>query len=213
MLGARRGISAGLGCPISIGVVWGGVLIVAFLYAPEAEFFASPHEGGAARARFRARDVWPRLSDYWASLMLLAIPAIALPLVIMAMRRAPTASRQRSTLSISGRWGGRHNKSTRLNQTATVWLVRGLGQVVLFLPPPWLTLLVATRSSRDQRVPAVTLPPATDRQAAQIAWQLVSMSCSVVGAEITDNRITQRSRQRAPPAKQVPSAWRRRIVS
>ena len=108
-----------------IGVVWGGVLIVAFLYAPEAEFFASPHEGGAARARFRARDVWPRLSDYWASLMLLAIPAIALSLVIMAMRRAPTASRHRSTLSISGRWGGRHNKSTRLNQTATVWLVRG----------------------------------------------------------------------------------------
>ena len=104
--------------------------------------------------------------------MLLAIPAIALSLVIMAMRRAPTASRHRSTLSISGRWGGRHNKSTRLNQTATVWLVRGLGQVVLFLPPPWLTLLVATRSSRDQRVPAVTLPQATDRQAAQIASQL-----------------------------------------
>ncbi|HEV8443742.1 MAG TPA: hypothetical protein VGQ27_09690, partial [Steroidobacteraceae bacterium] len=90
-----------------------------------AEIFASPHHEGAVRARFRARDVWPRLSDYWASLMLLAIPAIALPLVIMAMRRAPTASRQRSTLSISGRWGGRHNKSARLNQTETVWLVRG----------------------------------------------------------------------------------------
>src|SRR5690348_4121659 len=71
-----------------IGVVWGGVLIVAVLLAPEAEFFASPHEEGAARAQFRARDVWPRLSDYWASLMLLAVPAIALSLAIMAMRNS-----------------------------------------------------------------------------------------------------------------------------
>ena len=71
-----------------IGVVWGGVLIVALLCTPEAEFFASPHEEGAARARFRARDIWPRLSDYWASLMLLAIPAIALSLAIMAMRNS-----------------------------------------------------------------------------------------------------------------------------
>jgi len=71
-----------------VGVVWGGVLIVALLYVPEAEFFASPHEEGAARARFRARDVWPRFSDYWASLMLLAIPAIALSLAIMAMRNS-----------------------------------------------------------------------------------------------------------------------------
>jgi MFS family permease len=71
-----------------IGVIWGGVLIVALLCTPEAEFFASPHEEGAARARFRARDVWPRLSDYWASLMLLAIPAIALSLAIMAMRNS-----------------------------------------------------------------------------------------------------------------------------
>ena len=69
-----------------IGVVWGGVLIVALLCAPEAEIFASPHHERAVLARFRARDVWPRLSDYWASLMLLAIPAIALSLAIMAMR-------------------------------------------------------------------------------------------------------------------------------
>src|SRR6185312_12886965 len=67
-----------------VGVLWGGVLIVAVLCAPEAEFFASPHHEGAARARFRARDVWPRLSDYAASLMLLTIPAIALSLAIMA---------------------------------------------------------------------------------------------------------------------------------
>jgi hypothetical protein len=37
----------------------------------------------------------------------------------------------------------------------------------------------------------------TDRQAVQIASQLRSGSASVVGAEITDSRITQRSRQRA----------------
>ena len=40
------------------------------------------------RAKFRARDVWPRLSDYWASLMLLVIPAIAMSLAIMAMRNS-----------------------------------------------------------------------------------------------------------------------------
>ena len=42
----------------------------------------------SARTRFRARDVWPRLSDYGASLMLLAIPAIALSLAIIAMRNS-----------------------------------------------------------------------------------------------------------------------------
>jgi MFS family permease len=71
-----------------VGIAWGGVLIVAVLCAPEAEFFASPHEEDAAHARFRARDVWPRLSDYGASLMLLAVPAIALSLAIMAMRNS-----------------------------------------------------------------------------------------------------------------------------
>jgi MFS family permease len=54
---------------------------------PEAEFFArSPHE--TSRARFRARDVWPRASDYIGSIMLLAIPAIALSMAIMAMRNS-----------------------------------------------------------------------------------------------------------------------------
>jgi MFS family permease len=69
-----------------VGVVWGGVLTVALLCAPEAEFVASPHQEGAVRTRFRARDIWPRASDYANSLMLLAIPAIALSLAIMAMR-------------------------------------------------------------------------------------------------------------------------------
>jgi MFS family permease len=51
----------------SVGIVWGGVLIVALLCSPE---------------------VWPRLSDHWASLMLLAVPAITLSLAIMAMRNS-----------------------------------------------------------------------------------------------------------------------------
>jgi MFS family permease len=70
-----------------LGVLWGGVLTVVLMRAPEPEFFAAPREE-AARARFRARDVWPRLSDYGNSLMLLAIPAIALSLAIMAMRNS-----------------------------------------------------------------------------------------------------------------------------
>jgi MFS family permease len=72
----------------SIGVVWGGVLIVALLCTPEAEIVASPHQEGAVVARFRARDVLPRPSDYWASLLLLTVPAIALSLAIMAMRNS-----------------------------------------------------------------------------------------------------------------------------
>lgn len=69
-----------------VGAAWGGMLTIALLCAPEAEFFASPGEANAVRARFRARDVWPRLSDYANSLRLLAIPAITLSLAIMAMR-------------------------------------------------------------------------------------------------------------------------------
>ena len=69
-----------------LAAAWGGVLTVTLLCAPEAEFFAAPRERGSMRARFRARDMWPRLSDYANSLMLLAIPAIALSLAIMAMR-------------------------------------------------------------------------------------------------------------------------------
>jgi MFS family permease len=79
---------AGLWPSYLAGMIWGGVLTTALLCAPEAEFFPSPRDAGAARARFRARDVWPRLSDYADSLMLLAIPAIALSLAIMAMRNS-----------------------------------------------------------------------------------------------------------------------------
>lgn len=69
-----------------LGAAWGGVLTVALLFAPEAEFFPPPQQDGQPRARFRARDAWPRASDYLNSIMLIAIPAIALSMAIMAMR-------------------------------------------------------------------------------------------------------------------------------
>jgi len=69
-----------------VGTAWGSMLTIALLRAPEAEFFAPPRHDGTGRARFRARDAWPRLSDYLNSIMLIAIPAIALSMAIMAMR-------------------------------------------------------------------------------------------------------------------------------
>ena len=69
-----------------VGTAWGGVLTIALLRAPEAEFFAPPRYDGTGQARFRARDAWPRLSDYLNSIMLIAISAIALSMAIMAMR-------------------------------------------------------------------------------------------------------------------------------
>ena len=71
-----------------LGAAWGGVLTIALLCTPEAEFFAPPRQEGTVRARFRARDAWPRLSDYLNSLTLLAVPAIALSMAIMSMRNS-----------------------------------------------------------------------------------------------------------------------------
>jgi MFS family permease len=69
-----------------LGTLWGGVLTIALLRAPEAEFFAPPQQDGMTRVRFRARDAWPRLSDYLNSIMLILIPAIALSMAVMSMR-------------------------------------------------------------------------------------------------------------------------------
>src|SRR5689334_1122245 len=88
LLGGAAWDLGGTWLSYSIGIAWGCVLTFALLCTPEAEFHASPHEAGAARGRFRPRDAWPRLADYRASLMLLAIPAIALSLAIMAMRNS-----------------------------------------------------------------------------------------------------------------------------
>src|SRR5499427_2937330 len=65
-----------------VGAAWGAILTIALLRAPEAEFFAPPRYDGTGQARFRARDAWPRVSDYLTSIMLIAIPAIALSMAI-----------------------------------------------------------------------------------------------------------------------------------
>src|SRR5215831_11468956 len=61
-----------------VGAAWGGILTIALLCAPEAEFLGPQHSDGTGRAFFRARDAWPRASDYANSIMLIVIPAIAL---------------------------------------------------------------------------------------------------------------------------------------
>jgi len=69
-----------------VGAAWGGVLTIALLCAPEAEFFGPQQSDRTGRACFRARDAWPRASDYANSIMLIVIPAIALSMAIMSMR-------------------------------------------------------------------------------------------------------------------------------
>src|SRR5207244_12234534 len=56
---------------------WGAVLTAALLRTPEAEFFSAQLPRGTRRARFRARDAWPRASDYISSISLIALPAVA----------------------------------------------------------------------------------------------------------------------------------------
>jgi MFS family permease len=68
-----------------LGVAWGAILTAALLRAPEAEFTA-PTISGTNRRRFRARDAWPRASDYVNSVLLIAIPAVALSMAIITMR-------------------------------------------------------------------------------------------------------------------------------
>ena len=69
-----------------LGAGWGAVLTIALLRTPEAESFGPWSRDGTGRARFRARDVLPRASDYISSIMLVAIPAVAVSMAIMSMR-------------------------------------------------------------------------------------------------------------------------------
>ncbi len=89
--------------PILVGVVWdyggawpsymlgfasGLVLIGALLRAPEAQIAPADMSGTRRRARFRARDVFPRLPDYVRCFALMAIPAVATTMAIMFLRTA-----------------------------------------------------------------------------------------------------------------------------
>ena len=71
-----------------LGFAWGIVLTLALLRAPEADIV--PRDGAAARrpARFRVRDVLPRLPDYIHCFALMAIPAVATTMAIIFLRTA-----------------------------------------------------------------------------------------------------------------------------
>ena len=58
------------------------------LRAPEAEIAPSDGRQPGRRARFRARDVFPRLPDYVRCFALMAIPAVATTMAIIFLRTA-----------------------------------------------------------------------------------------------------------------------------
>jgi len=73
------------------GAAWGAVLTIALLRTQEAEIFAARPFGaqsadGTGRVRFRARDALPRAADYVSSIMLVAIPAVAVSMAVISMR-------------------------------------------------------------------------------------------------------------------------------
>ncbi len=68
----------------TVGALWGGVLSLALLRAPEAE--TAPREGRSGRVRLR--ELLPRPSDYIASFALLALPAVATTMAIIFLRTA-----------------------------------------------------------------------------------------------------------------------------
>lgn len=68
-----------------LGCAWGAVLTAALLRTPEAEIFAPP-SSGSGNGRFRVRDAWPRAGDYVGSISLVAIPAVAVSMAVIAMR-------------------------------------------------------------------------------------------------------------------------------
>jgi MFS family permease len=69
-----------------LGAAWGAVLTTALLRTPEAEFFTPRPASGTNRNRFRARDAWPRASDYISAIKLVAIPAVAISMAVISMR-------------------------------------------------------------------------------------------------------------------------------
>src|SRR5947208_5470411 len=69
-----------------LAAAWGAILTAALLRTPEAEFFSAQLPRGTRRARFRARDAWPRASDYISSISLIALPAVAASKAVISMR-------------------------------------------------------------------------------------------------------------------------------
>ena len=71
-----------------LGFVWGAVLTIALLRAPEGEIVETEGRGVRRPARFRVRDVVPRLPDYLRCFALMAIPAVATTMAIIFLRTA-----------------------------------------------------------------------------------------------------------------------------
>jgi MFS family permease len=69
-----------------LGSLWGAMLTVALLRTPKAELFRTPTASEMNRTRFRARDAWPRASDYVSSIKLIALPAVAVSMAVISMR-------------------------------------------------------------------------------------------------------------------------------
>jgi MFS family permease len=69
-----------------LGAAWGAILTTALLRTPEAGSFRSQPPAGTNWRRFRARDAWPRASDYVSSIKLIAIPAVAVSMAVISMR-------------------------------------------------------------------------------------------------------------------------------
>jgi MFS family permease len=71
-----------------LAALWGIVLTIALLRAPEA--VTAPGEGQPLHrpAAFRLRDMLPRLSDYVSCFALIAIPAVATTMAIIFLRTA-----------------------------------------------------------------------------------------------------------------------------
>jgi MFS family permease len=71
-----------------LGFVWGAVLTIALLRAPEGEIVETEGRGVRRPARFRVRDAVPRLPDYLRCFALMAIPAVATTMAIIFLRTA-----------------------------------------------------------------------------------------------------------------------------
>jgi len=66
-----------------LGALWGAVLTIALLRAPEAKARSTP-----PTRMFRLRDLLPSLSDYASCFALMAIPAVATSMAIIFLRTA-----------------------------------------------------------------------------------------------------------------------------
>jgi MFS family permease len=71
-----------------LGTAWGTVLTIALLRAPEADLLEIDGREVRRPARFRVRDVMPRLPDYVRCFALMAIPAVATTMAIIFLRTA-----------------------------------------------------------------------------------------------------------------------------